>query len=65
MDVNEPLKGLTYMAKASSFMEANFRIFGERLADVGKNWNRKCGIFRKDYISLAFEHSNIGDCQAM
>ena len=61
MGVNERIKVIANESKTPKSQEPDFRIFGERLAEVGAGWNRTGETSGKAYISLTFEHPNISD----
>jgi len=61
MGVNERIKVVANESKTPNSMEPDFRIFGERLAEVGAGWHRTGETSGKKYISLTFEHPNISD----
>lgn len=59
MGVNERIKVVANESKKPNSLEPDYRIFGERLAEVGAGWNRVGQTSGKEYISLTFEHPNI------
>jgi len=61
MGVNERIKVIANESKTPKSLEPDYRIFGERLNEVGAGWNRVGETSGKPYISLTFEHPNISD----
>ena len=61
MGVNERISVIANEAKKPNSLEPDYRIFGERLNEVGAGWNRTGQASGKAYISLTFEHPNISD----